>query len=1042
MSRFFIDRPIFAWVIAIIIMLAGLLSIFSLPIQQYPDIAPSSVSISTSFPGASSENLENSVTQVIEQGLTGIDNLRYFSSSSDSAGNVTITLTFEQAANPDIAQVQVQNKIQAILPLLPNEVQQQGVIVTKSNNTFLMVAGVYSETDSISQQELGDILSSKVQDVISRVEGVGNVTVFGTPHAMRIWLNPHDIISYNLTAMDISAAIQAQNIDISAGQIGAQPAIEGQQLNATILAKSRLKTLEDFKQIIIRVNSDGSQIRLKDVARIEVGSQNYNNIVRYNRHPAAGLGISLATGANALKTADRVKETIASLSKVLPSDLKVVYPFDTTPFVKISIKDVAKTLIEAIILVFIVMYLFLQNFRATLIPCIAVPVVLLGTFGVLALFGYSINTLTMFAMVLAIGLLVDDAIVVVENVERVMEEEKLSPLEATRKSMDQITSALIGITLVLSSVFIPMAFFKGSTGVIYRQFSITIVSSMVLSVIVALILTPALCATILKQKTKYETGNRDKLFKKFNEVFNFSREIYIRGTSYVIKTVSRFFIAYLLIILSLVLIFTKLPTSFVPDEDQGSMFTIISTPSGATSERTLKSVKQTENYLLDDEGRNIEHLFTVTGFSFAGNGQNAALGFARLRDWNERKDPDQTVFSLVKRSMMNLSKIKDAFIFAIYPPAISGLGNSSGFDFQLIDYNNHGHEALIQARNQLLGMASKNPKLMGVRPNGLEDVTQYKLEIDYEKALALGVSVNDINNTLQNVWASKYINDFLDEGRIKRVYIQADAPYRMSPENINDWYVRNSLGKMVSFSSFSTAKWVYGSPKLERFNGNSSVNIQGSSAFGVSSGEAMKEMEQMVSALPKGFGFMWTGLSYEEKLAGSQAIILYSFSLLIVFLSLAALYESWSIPFSVIMVAPLGVIGAAIATLMSGNMNDVYFQVGLLTTIGLVSKNAILIVEFAKEKYDAGYGIIEATIDAAKQRFRPIIMTSIAFILGVTPLAIARGAGSASQNAIGIAVMGGMLAATFLAIFFVPLFFITVQNLVKNKTLREGISND
>ena len=1033
MSRFFIDRPIFAWVIAIIIMLAGALSIYSLPVMQYPDIAPPSVAINATLPGASAETLENSVTQVIEQRLTGIDNLRYFTASSDSSGSTSINITFEPEANPDIAQVQVQNKVQAAMSSLPQEVQQLGVTVTKSNDSFLMVAGFYSEDPNMTQRDISDILASKVQDVIARVNGVGNVTVFGTPHAMRIWLNPHQLRSYNMTSTDVKNAISAQNADVSAGQIGAQPAVSGQQLNATISAQSRLKTVAEFERIILRVNTDGSQVRLKDVARVELGSQNYDNVVRYRRHPAAGLGISLATGANALDTADRVKAKIASLGSILPPTVKVIYPYDTTPFVRLSIHEVVKTLIEAVILVFLVMYLFLQNFRATLIPTIAVPVVLLGTFGVLSAFGYSINTLTMFAMVLAIGLLVDDAIVVVENVERVMEEDGLPPKEATRKSMDQITGALVGIALVLSAVFIPMSFFKGSTGMIYRQFSLTIVSAMVLSVLVALILTPSLCATILRPSKHGHGEKKTGFFGWFNRNFNHSRDLYTRGTGNVIKRVGRYFLLYALLLGALAIMFVRLPTSFLPDEDQGTMFVLVSTPPGATTERTLGSVKKLEDHLLGAEDKNVDHLFTITGFSFAGRGQNAALAFAGLKDWSLRTEPDQTVFSLVGRTMGSMASVNDASIYAVFPPAIRGLGNSSGFDFQLVDRAGLGHDKLVAARNQLLGMAAKNPKLMGVRPNGLEDVAQFKLDIDQEKATALGVTVADINATLQNVWGSTYVNDFLDAGRIKKVYLQADAPYRMSPENVNDWYVRNASGNMIPFTSFATARWTFGSPKLERFNGNSSVNIQGGAAAGVSSGEAMAEMEAMAKELPAGIGYEWTGLSYEERLAGSQAPKLYAFSLLIVFLSLAALYESWSIPFSVIMVVPLGIIGAVGATLISGLSNDVYFQVGLLTTIGLAAKNAILIVEFAKEQHEKGLSLIEATTMAAKQRFRPIIMTSMAFILGVMPMAIATGAGSASQNAIGIGVVGGMFAATFLAIFFVPMFFITIQRLTKKK---------
>lgn len=1038
MSHFFIDRPVFAWVIAIVIMLAGALSILRLPVEQYPNIASPSVSINASYPGASAETLENSVTQVIEQSLTGVDYLRYFSSSSDSSGSVSITVTFEPEADPDIAQVQVQNKLQAALPLLPQEVQQQGVTVTKANGSFLLVVGFYSEDGSVTQQELGDILNSTVRDAIARVNGVGSVTVFGEPHAMRIWLNPHKLLSFNLSVMDVRQAIQAQNTDVSAGQIGGLPAVQGQQINATITAQSRLQTVDDFEKIILRVNTDGSQVRLKDVARVELGSQNYGRIVRYKRLPAAGVAVSLATGANALETAAAVKKRVSELEQFLPAKVKTLYPYDTTPFVKLSIKEVIKTLLEAIVLVFIVMYLFLQNFRATLIPTIAVPVVLLGTFGVLAAFGFTINVLTMFAMVLAIGLLVDDAIVVVENVERIMNQEGLSPKEATRKSMSQITGALVGIAMVLSAVFVPMAFFSGSAGAIYRQFSLTIVSAMALSVVVALVLSPSLCATFLKatepgHHRRPETG----FFGWFNRKFNKSRDAFLTGADYMVQRTKRFFTVYALLIAGMIGLFTILPSSFLPNEDQGTMFLMVNAPAGSTVERTMESVKKVEDYFLEKETDTFDHLFTVTGFSFAGRAQNVALGFVGLKDWDERDPHSQSVFALAGRAMGAFSQIKDAMVFAFYPPPIRELGNASGFDMQLVDRSGIGHEQLMAARNQLLGMAAQNPRLQGVRPNGLSDVAQYKIDIDHEKASALGLSIADINQTLQTAWGSAYVNDFLDKGRIKKVYMQADTPYRMMPKDVDSWYVRNSRGEMVPFSSFSTAQWAYGSPKLERFNGNSSVNIQGAAAPGVSTGEAMAEMEQLVAKLPQKVDIEWVGLSYEERLTGAQAPALYALSVLVIFLCLAALYESWSVPFSVMLSVPLGVIGALAAAYFSGLNNDVYFQVGLLTTMGLASKNAILIVEFAKSLYEQGHDLREATLMAAKQRFRPIIMTSMAFILGVTPLAIATGAGSASQNAIGISVMGGMMAATFIAIFFVPMFYIAVQRISRKQSKPE-----
>lgn len=1031
MSNFFIDRPIFSWVLAIIIMMAGAFSLFKMPIEQYPNIAPPSVSISTALPGASAETLENSVTQVIEQSLTGIDSLRYFTSSSDSDGNVTITLTFEPKTNPDIAQVQVQNKLQAAMPLLPTEVQQQGVRVNKANNNFLLVVGLYSEDDSVSEGALGDILLSDVKDSISRIDGVGNVTIFGNPRAMRIWLNPNKLFSYNLTTAEVISAIKIQNADVSAGQLGGLPAVKGQQLNATITSQSKLKTVEDFRKIILRVNKNGSQVRLKDVAKVELGSQSYSTIARYKRHPATGMAVILASGANALKTAEAVKAKVAELTKVLPKGVQVIYPYDSTPFIKLSIEGVVETLLEAIFLVFLVMLLFLQNFRATLIPTIAVPVVLLGTFAILFSCGYTINTLTMFAMVLAIGLLVDDAIVVVENVERIMHEEGLSPIDATRKSMKQITGALIGIAMVLSAVFIPMAFFGGSAGAIYRQFSITIVSSMVLSVLVALVLSPSLCATLLKPVQKGHALSQNKFLNFFNQKLDQVRNFYTDSANKIIGHLFRFFMIYIVMIGGLIFLFSRMPTSFLPTEDQGMMYLMVNAPSGATLERTIESLKQVEDYFLEKEKDNVDHLFTVAGFSFAGRAQNAGFGFVGLKDWSLREKPEQSVASISGRAMGALSGIKDAFVFTFFPPPIRELGNASGFDLQLLDRGGLGHNALMGARNQLLGASSKNPLLIGVRPNGLSDVAQYKIDINYEKATALGLTIADINQTLQAAWGSSYVNDFLDKGRIKKVYLQAEAPYRMIPNDLKKWYVKNKEGKMVSFSSFATSHWSFGSPKLERFNGVSSINIQGASIPGVSSGIAMAEMEKMVKALPEGVDYAWSGLSYEEKSSGSQTLALYAISLIAVFLSLAALYESWSIPFAVILVVPFGIIGALSSSLLGGMSNDVYFQVGLLTTIGLSAKNAILIVEFARSLYDKGHDIIEATLIATKQRFRPIVMTSMAFMLGIMPLATASGAGSASQRAIGIGVMGGMFAATFIATLFVPMFYVLVQKIAK-----------
>lgn len=1033
MSNFFINRPIFSWVLAIIVMLAGALSLLKMPVEQYPNIASPSVSISTSLPGASAETLENSVSQVIEQSLIGIDSLRYFSSSSDSSGNVNITLTFEPKTNPDIAQVQVQNKLQSAMPLLPQEVQQQGVRVNKANNNFLLVIGLYSKDDSVSQEILGDILLSNMKDVVSRINGVGNVTVFGNPRAMRIWINPDKLFGYSLTTQEVIAAIKAQNADVSAGQLGGLPAVQGQQINATITSQSKLRTVEDFEKIILRVNKNGAQVRLSDVAKVELGSQSYSTVARYKRHPAAGMAVILASGANALDTAKSVKEKVDELKQFLPKGVEVIYPLDSTPFIKLSIKGVVITLFEAIFLVFLVMLLFLQNFRATLIPTIAVPVVLLGTFAILFSFGFTINTLTMFAMVLAIGLLVDDAIVVVENVERIIHEEGLSPIDATRKSMKQITGALVGIALVLSAVFVPMAFFGGSAGAIYRQFSVTIVSAMVLSVLVALILSPSLCATILKGKEEENSLANHKYLAFFNSNLEKARNFYTNSINKIIKSLVRFFMIYIVMIGGLVFLFVRMPTSFLPTEDQGTMYLMVNTPSGSTLERTSESLKQVENYFLEAESKNVEHLFTVAGFSFAGSAQNSGFGFVGLKDWDERKNTDQSVQAISGRAMGALSQIKDAFVFTFFPPPIRELGNASGFDLQLLDRAGLGHNALISARNQLLGMSAKNPLLIGVRPNGLEDVAQYKVDVNYEKASALGVSISDINQTLQTSWGSTYVNDFLDQGRIKKVYLQAEDKYRMSPDDLGKWYVRNKDGKMVSFDSFAAGHWTYGSPKLERFNGISSANIQGSPIQGVSSGDAIREMEQMIKKLPAGIDYAWSGLSYEEKSSGSQTLALYALSLIVVFLSLAALYESWSIPFSVILVVPFGIFGALSFSTLFGMSNDVYFQVGLLTTIGLSAKNAILIVEFAKRLYDDGHDIVESTLIATKQRFRPILMTSMAFMLGITPLALASGAGSASQRAIGISVMGGMFAATFIATLFVPMFFVLVQRMFKGK---------
>ncbi|ANZ85353.1 efflux RND transporter permease subunit [Citrobacter freundii] len=1029
MANFFIRRPIFAWVLAIILMMAGALAIIQLPVAQYPTIAPPAVAISATYPGADAQTVQDTVTQVIEQNMNGIDNLMYMSSTSDSAGSVTITLTFQSGTDPDIAQVQVQNKLQLATPLLPQEVQQQGISVEKSSSSFLMVAGFVSDNPQTTQDDISDYVASNVKDSISRLNGVGDVQLFGAQYAMRIWLDANLLNKYQLTPVDVINQLKVQNDQIAAGQLGGTPALPNQQLNASIIAQTRLKDPEEFGKVTLRVNSDGSVVHLKDVARIELGGENYNVVARINGKPASGLGIKLATGANALDTANAIKAKLVELQPFFPQGMKVVYPYDTTPFVTISIHEVVKTLFEAIVLVFLVMYLFLQNIRATLIPTIAVPVVLLGTFAVLAAFGYSINTLTMFGMVLAIGLLVDDAIVVVENVERVMMEDNLPPKEATEKSMSQIQGALVGIAMVLSAVFIPMAFFGGSTGAIYRQFSITIVSAMALSVLVALILTPALCATLLKPVSAEHHEKKSGFFGWFNAKFDHSVNHYTNSVSGIVRKTGRYLVVYLIIVIGMAVLFMRLPTSFLPEEDQGVFMTMIQLPAGATQERTQKVLDQVTQYYLTNEKANVESVFTVNGFSFSGQGQNSGLAFVSLKPWNERSGEENSVEAVIARATRTFSQIRDGLVFPFNMPAIVELGTATGFDFELIDQGGLGHTALTQARNQLLGMVAKHPDLLvRVRPNGLEDTPQFKLDVDQEKAQALGVSLSDINETISASLGGYYVNDFIDRGRVKKVYVQGDAKYRMLPADINNLYIRSSNGEMVPFSAFSASHWIYGSPRLERYNGMPSMEILGEAAPGRSTGEAMALMESLAEKLPNGIGHDWTGMSYQERLSGNQAPALYAISLIVVFLCLAALYESWSIPFSVMLVVPLGVVGALLAASLRGMNNDVYFQVGLLTTIGLSAKNAILIVEFAKDLMDKeGKGLIEATLEASRMRLRPILMTSLAFILGVMPLVISHGAGSGAQNAVGTGVMGGMLTATLLAIFFVPVFFVVVR---------------
>ncbi|EPG1764946.1 multidrug efflux RND transporter permease subunit AcrB [Klebsiella pneumoniae] len=1036
MPNFFIDRPIFAWVIAIIIMLAGGLSILKLPVAQYPTIAPPAISITAMYPGADAETVQNTVTQVIEQNMNGIDHLMYMSSNGDSTGTATITLTFESGTDPDIAQVQVQNKLALATPLLPQEVQQQGISVEKASSSFLMVVGVINTNGTMNQDDISDYVAANMKDPISRTSGVGDVQLFGSQYAMRIWMDPNKLNNFQLTPVDVISALKAQNAQVAAGQLGGTPPVKGQQLNASIIAQTRLTNTEEFGNILLKVNQDGSQVRLRDVAKIELGGESYDVVAKFNGQPASGLGIKLATGANALDTANAIRAELAKMEPFFPSGMKIVYPYDTTPFVKISIHEVVKTLVEAIILVFLVMYLFLQNFRATLIPTIAVPVVLLGTFAVLAAFGFSINTLTMFGMVLAIGLLVDDAIVVVENVERVMAEEGLPPKEATRKSMGQIQGALVGIAMVLSAVFIPMAFFGGSTGAIYRQFSITIVSAMALSVLVALILTPALCATMLKPIQKGSHGATTGFFGWFNRMFDKSTHHYTDSVGNILRSTGRYLVLYLIIVVGMAWLFVRLPSSFLPDEDQGVFLSMAQLPAGATQERTQKVLDEMTNYYLTKEKDNVESVFAVNGFGFAGRGQNTGIAFVSLKDWSQRPGEENKVEAITARAMGYFSQIKDAMVFAFNLPAIVELGTATGFDFELIDQGGLGHEKLTQARNQLFGMVAQHPDVLtGVRPNGLEDTPQFKIDIDQEKAQALGVSISDINTTLGAAWGGSYVNDFIDRGRVKKVYIMSEAKYRMLPEDIGKWYVRGSDGQMVPFSAFSTSRWEYGSPRLERYNGLPSLEILGQAAPGKSTGEAMALMEELAGKLPSGIGYDWTGMSYQERLSGNQAPALYAISLIVVFLCLAALYESWSIPFSVMLVVPLGVVGALLAATFRGLTNDVYFQVGLLTTIGLSAKNAILIVEFAKDLMEKeGKGLIEATLEAVRMRLRPILMTSLAFILGVMPLVISSGAGSGAQNAVGTGVMGGMVTATILAIFFVPVFFVVVRRRLSKKS--------
>jgi multidrug efflux pump len=1031
-ARFFIDRPIFAWVLAIGVMLAGALALRSLPISRYPKISPPSVSISATYAGASAQAVEDSVTQIIEQKLTGLDGLRYMSSKSSSQGTSSVQLTFEIGTDPDLAQVQVQNKLQQATALLPQAVQNQGVTVTKSGDEMLLLVALTSDDKALTATDLADYIGSTLQTPLSRVPGVGSVTLFGAQYAMRIWLDPAKLTQYKLTPADISSAVTAQNTQVSVGQLGALPAAAGQQLNATITAQSRLQTAEQFRNILLVSTTAGATVRLRDVATVEVGSENYNFLARYNGQSAAGMMIYLATGANATDAAAAVKAEVTKLSAAFPSGMKAQIAYDTTPFIEASIEEVVKTLIEAVVLVFLVMYLFLQNWRATLIPTLAVPVVLLGTFALLSAFGYSINTQTMFALVLAIGLLVDDAIVVVENVERVMAENKLPALEATRQSMTQITGALVGVAMVLSAVFLPMAFFGGSTGVIYRQFSVTIVSAMVLSVLVAIVFTPALCATLLKPSA--HGGSR--LFAPFNRLVDRTTNGYASWVGKMLQRGGRFLVLYLALGAVMAFVFTRLPSSFVPEEDQGVLMVMATLPAGATQQRTIAVLEQVERHFMTNESAVVASTFAVAGFGLGSSGQNSGMAFIRLKPWDERTGADQNVAAIQGRAMRALSGIRDATVFALAPPSIPGLGSSSGFSLQLLDQNGQGQDKLLAAARLLVQRANGDAQLQGVRINGPEETAQYELDIDHAKAGALGVSVSDLNAVLSTAWGGSYVNDFIDRGRVKKVYLQSTANARMLPQDLNKWSVRNGSGEMVSFASFTSGRWTTGSPQLSRFDGTASMELQGSAVAGTSSGTTMERMEALVKEAAGSFGVAWSGLSYEEKLAGSNAAPLYVLSLLVVFLCLAALYESWSVPLAVLLVVPLGILGTVLATALRGLSNDVYFQVGLLTIVGLTAKNAILIVEFAKAGVDEGKDLIEATLHACRLRLRPIVMTSLAFGLGVLPLALGSGAGSGSQHAVGTGVVGGMVTATLLGVFFVPLLYAAVHRMFSRRRAR------
>ncbi|HQE27793.1 MAG TPA: efflux RND transporter permease subunit [Phycisphaerae bacterium] len=1038
LSKFFLDRPVFAWVIAIIMMVAGGLAIYTLPISQYPPIAPPSIYVSCFYPGASAETVENSVTQIIEQKMTGLEGMLYMSATSDSAGGCRLELTFEPGMDPDVAWSKVQNKLQLAMASLPEVVQRSGVTVGKATRNYLMIVGLISEDGSMDGYDLRDYAQSNLEKVLARVPGVGEVQNFGSQYAMRIWIDPDRLTEYNLTFQDVITALTHYNVEISAGQFGGAPAVPGQRLNASIIVQSLLKTPEEFAAIPVRVNPDGSLVRIGDVGRAELGTDSYDIESYYNGAPSAGMGIRQMAGANALDTANAVKAKLEELSQFFPPGMKVVYPYETTPFVKVAIKEVVKTLFEAIILVFIVMYVFMGNVRATLIPTIAVPVVLLGTFAVLALFGFSINMLTMFAMVLAIGLLVDDAIVVVENVERIMSEEGLSPREATARSMDEITSALIGIGLVLSAVFGPMAFFGGSTGVIYRQFSVTIIASMMLSVVVALILTPVLCASLLKPvKAGHQPSDNAifllrPFFRLFDRVFFRLRDIYggIVERSFTRKF--RYLFVYLALVGVVAYVFHRLPTGYVPEEDQGMLMAQFALPVGSTLEQTREVANQIQRYFQEKESEAVESCMTISGIGFAGRSQSNGMAFIKLKQWELRDKPHLKVKAVAGRAMQTFAaEIRNAMVFVFPPPAVVELSNATGVDFMLLDQGGLGHQKFMEARNQFLALARQDPRLASVRPNGMEDVPEFRIDVDWEKAGALGVPINAIHNTISSAFGSAYVNDFIQAGRVKRVFVQAEASRRMLPEDIENYYVRNNAGKMVPFSSFASYRWTYGPARLERYNGFPALNILGEPAPGRSSGEAMAAMEEIVRKLPRGIACDWTGLSYQERMASAQGPVLYAFSILVIFLCVAALYESWPIPLANLLMLPLGALGATLATWARGMSNDVYFQIGILTTLGLTTKNAILIIQFAQERMARGEGLIEATVGAARTRLRPVLMTSLAFFFGVLPLAKANGAGAGAMNAIGTAVTGGMLSATFIDLFYIPLFFVLVSRLFR-----------